>query len=123
MLYSYHCTDVNECQTDNGGCNQTCSNVVGSYDCFCGVGYSLAVDNLNCDGKKLLNNYYNCMASIYFSDGYNVIVIIITDVDECQTSNGGCNQTCTNMFGSFECSCDLGYSLALDGLDCDGMQY
>ena len=48
------------------------------------------------------------------------VIVIITDVDECQTNNGRCNHTCTNMFGSFECSCDLGYSLALDGFDCDG---
>ena len=47
-------------------------------------------------------------------------MVSITDVDECQTNNGGCNQTCTNEYGLFECSCDIGYTLALDGLDCDG---
>ena len=41
-------------------------------------------------------------------------------MDECQTNNGGCSQTCTNTFGSFECSCDIGYSLASDGLYCKG---
>ena len=43
-----------------------------------------------------------------------------SDIDECQTNNGGCNQTCTNTIGSFECSCGTGYTLAPDDLDCDG---
>ena len=42
------------------------------------------------------------------------------DVDECQTSNGGCAQSCTNTQGSFECSCGTGYNLALNTLDCNG---
>ena len=45
---------------------------------------------------------------------------LISDVDECQINNGGCNQTCTNTYGSFQCSCGLGYILATDSLDCDG---
>ena len=52
------------------------------------------------------------------ADGiYNVI---FTDVDECQTNNGECNQTCTNTPGSFECSCGIGYNLAANNLDCEG---
>ena len=44
----------------------------------------------------------------------------ITDIDECQTNNGGCNQTCTNTDGSFECSCVTGYILMMDDMGCDG---
>ena len=44
--------DVNECDTANGGCNQTCANTVGSFECSCGDGLILAADNLDCDGKK-----------------------------------------------------------------------
>ena len=43
------------------------------------------------------------------------------DFDECATDNGGCNRTCTNTEGSFECSCDTGYTLATDNLNCGGM--
>ena len=49
-----------------------------------------------------------------------MLTIYNKDVDDCQTNNGGCNQTCTNTAGSFECSCGTGYTLALDNLDCDG---
>ena len=45
---------------------------------------------------------------------------IMTDLDECHLNNGGCNQTCMNGYGSFECSCGTGYSLASNSLDCEG---
>ena len=45
---------------------------------------------------------------------------LLIDVDECRTNNGGCNQTCTNTIGSFECSCGTGYNLAPNNLDCNG---
>ena len=47
------------------------------------------------------------------------VINFILDVDECQISNGGCNQTCTNMFGSFECSCGIEYILIADNLGCE----
>ena len=42
------------------------------------------------------------------------------DIDECLTNNGGCAQTCTNSDGSFVCSCDGGYTLAVDERACNG---
>ena len=42
--------DVNECQSDNGGCAQTCDNTDGSYQCSCLNGYELANDGHNCSG-------------------------------------------------------------------------
>ena len=46
--------------------------------------------------------------------------MIALDIDECQMNNGGCAQTCANTQGLFECSCGIGYNLALNTLDCDG---
>ena len=43
------------------------------------------------------------------------------DINECSTSNGGCEDTCVNTDGSFECSCSTeGYQLTGDGLTCEG---
>jgi len=42
------------------------------------------------------------------------------DVDECATNNGGCAHNCTNTDGSFVCSCRTGFTLASDGLGCNG---
>ena len=44
-----------------------------------------------------------------------------SDMDECQTNNGGCDQTCTNTPGSFGCSCTTGYTLAPDDSSCEGI--
>ena len=43
--------DVNECQTNGGGCEHNCSNTVGSFECLCQQGFSLASDGLQCNGK------------------------------------------------------------------------
>ena len=62
---------MDECDTDNGGCNQTCTNTQGSFECSCGVGYVLADDDLNCDGKfhshKRVSNLaeYSSMPWVY----------------------------------------------------------
>ncbi|KAI6650448.1 Sushi, von Willebrand factor type A, EGF and pentraxin domain-containing protein 1-like [Oopsacas minuta] len=40
------------------------------------------------------------------------------DVDECANSNI-CDHSCTNSYGSYECSCDTGYYLDLDGSSCN----
>lgn len=45
---------------------------------------------------------------------------IHTDVDECTTGTNLCAQNCTNLDGSYSCSCGLGYQLNIDGLQCDG---
>ena len=54
MILSFK--DVDECLTDNGGCNQTCTNIQGSFECSCGDGFTLAADNFDCDGKILVVN-------------------------------------------------------------------
>ena len=84
------CSEVNECLTNNGGCEQECSNQPGSFVCFCNVGFELNGDGVTCD-----------------------------DIDECLTQNGGCAQTCNNEPGTFVCSCDPGLTLNGDGATCD----
>ena len=53
--------DVDECADGTGGCAQTCTNSNGSYTCSCVSGTILSIDNLNCEGKIMLqsnNKYY-----------------------------------------------------------------
>ena len=45
---------------------------------------------------------------------------MLSDVNECLTSNGGCHQTCVNKEGSFECGCKSGYTLSADKKTCEG---
>eukprot|EP00058_Branchiostoma_floridae_P006901 XP_002592389.1 hypothetical protein BRAFLDRAFT_67254 [Branchiostoma floridae] len=42
------CQDIDECSTLNGGCSQTCTNTVGSYDCSCSEWFTLDGDRHNC---------------------------------------------------------------------------
>ena len=44
-----------------------------------------------------------------------------TDIDECElTEMNDCQQHCTNTVGSFNCSCQEGFTLNVDGRNCDG---
>ncbi|CAH1781849.1 unnamed protein product, partial [Owenia fusiformis] len=76
--------------SNNGGCDHTCSNTEGSYECSCNIGYALEDDNHGCK-----------------------------DINECATDNGGCEQTCSNTVGSYECSCNVGFILNNDNHGCD----
>eukprot|EP00745_Piridium_sociabile_P037766 TRINITY_DN68868_c0_g1_i1.p1 TRINITY_DN68868_c0_g1~~TRINITY_DN68868_c0_g1_i1.p1 ORF type:complete len:408 (+),score=40.58 TRINITY_DN68868_c0_g1_i1:634-1857(+) len=84
------CTDVDECAILNGGCHQQCQNLIGTYQCICEKGYSIAPDNSTC-----------------------------LDVDECRDRNGGCNQICVNRPGGFQCKCRQGYQLSKDTVICE----
>ena len=83
--------DIDECIEGTSGCNQVCSNTLGSYECSCERGYELDTDNHTC-----------------------------TDIDECIINNGGCEQSCINTNGSYYCTCDYGYVLNDDRHFCSG---
>ncbi|XP_071508868.1 bone morphogenetic protein 1-like [Diadema antillarum] len=40
------------------------------------------------------------------------------DVDECRTSNGGCQQVCLNLIGNYVCGCQHGYNIAPNYHNC-----
>ena len=44
----------------------------------------------------------------------------ILDIDECSKDNGGCSDTCVNKPGSYQCTCEKGFSLAKDKKTCRG---
>ena len=44
------CLDINECNTNNGGCDHNCINTQGSYQCQCRVGYETNNNGINCTG-------------------------------------------------------------------------
>ena len=53
-------TDIDECSDGTDGCDQLCSNNVGSYECVCNAGYRLASDGFTCNGMHI--------PSVKFSD-------------------------------------------------------
>lgn len=42
----------------------------------------------------------------------NLDLSLSPDVDECLENNGGCQHTCTNVMGSYECRCKEGFFLS-----------
>ena len=85
--------DTIECNNNNGGCAQHCTNTNGSYYCTCDSGYDLG------------------------SDGHACI-----DSDECALDTHLCDHHCYNNIGSYTCGCKIGYVLESDGLNCSGMK-
>ena len=45
--------DVNECTKSSDGCEQNCTNTVGSFECSCDSGFVLDDNHLSCNGKSL----------------------------------------------------------------------
>ena len=43
--------DINECNNNNGGCAQTCTNSPGSFQCGCRSGFRLNNDGTTCSGE------------------------------------------------------------------------
>lgn len=41
-------TDIDECEEDNGNCEQECINTPGSFQCRCGSGFQLREDGRTC---------------------------------------------------------------------------
>ena len=41
-----------------------------------------------------------------------------SDINECSSNTNGCDHVCTNTEGSFQCSCNDGYTLSTNGRSC-----
>ncbi|XP_064384783.1 multiple epidermal growth factor-like domains protein 6 [Halichondria panicea] len=128
------CDEVNECLTRNGGCQDLCTNVPGSYECSCSKGYKLADNGLTCEDDTMdpcliANCEHSCevvsgdvdTARCLCPKGYYLSSdrVSCDEVNECLTRNGGCQHLCTNVPGSYECNCSKGYKLADNGLTCE----
>ncbi|XP_031563206.1 matrilin-2-like isoform X2 [Actinia tenebrosa] len=84
--------DVNECDKNNGGCQQECLNTPGSHTCGCTRGYITdATDKTKCkDINECQAPQPRCL---------------------CANSVPQCNATCVNTIGNFKCVCPKGYQL------------
>lgn len=62
IVHMLNFVDINECASNNGGCNQSCHNTPGSYYCSCNSGYNLASNGRACNGKVVASSFviYAC---------------------------------------------------------------
>ena len=104
-------TDRDECALGISGCNQICTNTVGSYMCSCNPGYQIALNNRTCTGKHIASNM---MVS------FKQFTMQYVDMNECALGMHDCNQICTNTNGSYTCSCSPGYKISSNNRTCVG---
>ena len=64
------------------------------------------------------------MEVVYIWNSFIFMVVCLTtintDVNECSVLNGGCEHECTNLIGSYECSCNEGFALGDNERNCMG---
>ena len=64
---------------------------------------------------------YKDISNLVLATHENTHVILLLDINECSTNNGGCsvNAQCTNVIGGTRtCTCNAGYTG--DGIICTG---
>jgi len=88
---STSCTNINECDTRNGGCNHGCQDTMGSFNCFCFTGFQQTEKKCNdineCDfnscpsSQKCINTYgsFYCIEDNVIFPPENAIPLIMSD--------------------------------------------
>ena len=105
--------DLDECKDKTHQCdvNANCTNIPGSYNCTCRPGYT--GNGSICNG---IINYPS--RSLHFSASTfsflcNLIFkfLLPPEIDECKDGSHDChiNASCTNIPGSYNCTCRPGY--------------
>ncbi|XP_078667424.1 uncharacterized protein LOC144909224 [Branchiostoma floridae x Branchiostoma belcheri] len=65
------CQDIDECSIQNGGCDQTCTNTIGSYICSCSeAGFTVDWNGHNCATACPISGYvsFNGVCYKYFAE-------------------------------------------------------
>ena len=120
-VYLITFSDINECHSEQeNNCDQICTNTIGSYNCSCGSGYLLNEDGFQCDGTVTLLLFLSFIFSNFIAS--IIIIIIVTDINECLEENHSCQHICINTNGSYVCDCNEGYALTSDGRTCRGIK-
>ncbi|XP_072300220.1 thrombomodulin-like [Eucyclogobius newberryi] len=119
------CVDTDECAS--APCEHMCKNKPGGYDCSCYEGYKVDPSSTDkckrhCGKEECLaecdpNNKFQCFCPDgYMLDEREGAPWVCVDLDECE-SYTYCEQHCENLYGSYMCFCDRGFTL-VDGSDC-----
>uniref|UniRef100_A0A8B9G9J0 Growth arrest specific 6 n=1 Tax=Amazona collaria TaxID=241587 RepID=A0A8B9G9J0_9PSIT len=94
--------DIDECRTQNGGCNQLCLNKLGSYHCSYIDECAASADICGEAYCKNLVSSYECLCDAGYR--YDDLKKTCQDINECEEKL--CEQTCVNLPGSYTCHCD-----------------
>ncbi|XP_068682562.1 uncharacterized protein [Montipora foliosa] len=124
------CSDIDECDDNNGGCDHNCVNTPGSSVCTCNSGYFLNFDEKSCEDVDECQSISDCMQICENTNGsYNCKCHADFEVDPedpkncipsnpCQDNQPGCLHVCYQSDGQEKCSCYAGFSLNQDEKTC-----
>ena len=91
--------------------------VISAMDSIVQVCVIFAFDLLILDSYSIFHKSFISNAGI-FNQAYKLIVIFMTDTNECASDPCDGNATCTNHAGTYACECNLGYTG--NGHNCSG---
>ncbi|XP_023563372.1 signal peptide, CUB and EGF-like domain-containing protein 2 isoform X2 [Octodon degus] len=129
----HNCLDVDECLENNGGCQHTCVNAMGSYECRCKEGFFLSDNQHTCihrseEGLSCMNKDHGCShickeaprgsAACECRPGFELAKNQRDCILTCNHGNGGCQHSCEDTAEGPECSCHAQYKLHTDGRSC-----
>lgn len=58
--------------------------------------------------------------TLSLGNGVSICVDDFLDINECEMNISECDHYCNNTLGSYNCSCQLGFLLAMDNVTCIG---
>ncbi|XP_029425026.1 signal peptide, CUB and EGF-like domain-containing protein 1 isoform X3 [Nannospalax galili] len=127
------CEDVDECQDNNGGCQQICVNAMGSYECQCHNGFFLSDNQHTCihrsdEGMNCMNKDHGCAhicretpkggVACDCRPGFDLAQNQKDCTLTCNYGNGGCQHSCEDTDTGPMCGCHQKYALHADGRTC-----
>ncbi|XP_017705536.1 PREDICTED: signal peptide, CUB and EGF-like domain-containing protein 1 [Rhinopithecus bieti] len=129
----HNCLDVDECQDNNGGCQQICVNTMGSYECQCHSGFFLSDNQHTCihrsnEGMNCMNKDHGCAhicretpkggVACDCRPGFDLAQNQKDCTLTCNYGNGGCQHSCEDTDTGPMCGCHQKYALHSDGRTC-----
>ncbi|XP_067849438.1 uromodulin-like 1, partial [Heptranchias perlo] len=109
--------DRDSCQPGLNDCsgNGTCIRLNATYTCQCNAGFTDTSPNTpgrTCEGRTLseVNTALGHWVKTTFAPTDCFYLILVSDIDECQTGNNTCSDfaACTNTPGNYSCGCFQG---------------
>ncbi|XP_023213992.1 sushi, von Willebrand factor type A, EGF and pentraxin domain-containing protein 1-like [Centruroides sculpturatus] len=105
--------------------------VCSDYHCYCYKNATMENSNcwksvLTCEPNPCANNQQCILKNGVFQCHCSAGLegnLCQYDIDECVNNNGNCSHFCTNIIGSFICSCPNGMKLAEDQVTCIDTSY
>lgn len=57
---------------------------------------------------------------MFQQNDWSIVHLCLSDLNECEKDNGGCDHDCHSYDGGHYCTCKAGYILLEDGEGCEG---